>query len=128
MQTLINSIDLLKYILPEEIFKYFTLTNVEQQGSTLHFYLEETSSIPAEFSTRRLESNGFHAESVIRDFPLRGKPTYLHVRRRRWLDLDSKEAVSRNWEAVAKGTGYTQDFAFFLNELIEFIPYYRTLS
>jgi len=128
MQTQVTQIDLLRDILPEEIFNYFTLEKVEQQEGNLHFYLEEINTLPAEFSGRRLESNGFHAESVIRDFPLRGKPTYLHVRRRRWLDLDSKEAVSRNWEAVAKGTGYTQDFAFFLNELIEFIPYYRTLS
>ena len=28
--------------------------------------------------------HGFTDEKVIQDFPLRGKPVYLHVRRRRW--------------------------------------------
>ena len=128
MQTPVNTNDLLRYILPEEIFKYFTLNKVEQQAQTLHFYLEENNSIPSEYSDRRLESNGFHKESIITDYPLRGKPVYLHVRRRRWLDLDSKESLSRNWETVAKGTGHTQEFALFLNELIRFLPYYRPVA
>ena len=29
-------------------------------------------------------SHGFTDEKVIQNFPLRGKPVYLHVRRRRW--------------------------------------------
>jgi hypothetical protein len=128
MQTTVNTTDLLRYILPEGIFNYFALTKVEEQSGKLHFYLEEINIIPEELNTRRLESNGFHKESVIRDFPLRGKPTYLHVRRRRWLDLASKEVVSRNWKAVAKGTGYTDDLAFFFNELVELLPHYRPLS
>lgn len=128
MQTTPNSIDLLKYILPEEIFNYFTLIKVEEQKGQLHFYLEEINSLPEKYAGRGMESNGFHKESLIRDFPLRGKPMYLHVRRRRWLDLDSGQSVSRDWNAVAKGTHHTQDFAFFLKELIGFIPDYGPLA
>jgi transposase len=120
--------DLLSYILPNELFQYFTLTKVEEQNDNLHFYLEEKNILPSEFSGRRLESKGFHAESIIRDFPLRGRPMYLHVRRRRWLDLDSGLVVSRDWNAVAKGTQHTQEFASFLKELVGFIPDFGPLS
>jgi hypothetical protein len=112
-----TSTDLLRYILPEDHFSYFSLEKVKEEAGTLCFYLEEINTLPAEFSGRRLESKGFHAKSVIKDFPLRGKPVFLHVRRRRWLDLDSGLVVSRDWNAVAQGTHYTQDFAAFLKEL-----------
>ena len=122
MKSHLTTTDLLKHILPEDLFKYFTLEKIEQQGDTLHFYLEEINSLPEEFTGRKMESNGFHKESVIKDFPLRGRPVFLHVRRRRWLDLESKSVVCRDWNAVAKGTQYTQDFAVFLKELAGLIP------
>jgi hypothetical protein len=109
--------DLLQLILPEEIFTYFNLEKIKDDTGNLCFYLEEINTIPAEFSGRKLESNGFHSTSVIKDFPLRGKPVFLYVRRRRWKDLDSGLSVSRDWNAVAGGTHYTQDFAAFLKEL-----------
>ena len=117
-----TSINLLRYILPTELLTYFTLEKIEEQGETLHLYLEEVNLLPAEFSGRKMESNGFHKESVIKDFPLRDRPVFLHVRRRRWLDLESKSVVCRDWNAVAKGTQYTQDFAAFLKELSRHVP------
>jgi transposase len=112
----------LKYILPEDLFKFFTVEKIEEQNDQLHFYLDEINTLPSEYTSLRMESNGFHQESIIRDFPLRGRPMYLHVRRRRWLDLDSGKVVSRDWKSVAKGTQYTQEFAIFLKELIGYIP------
>jgi hypothetical protein len=116
------SIDLARYILPEEIFKYFVLVQVKESGNTLHFYLEELNVFPEEYFGEDLESKGFHRESVIKDFPLREKSLYLHVRRRRWLNRGTGEVVSRNWNLVAEGTHYTQGFASFLKELIGYLP------
>jgi hypothetical protein len=96
---------------------------VEEDGNSLHFYLEEMNVLPEEYSGEAMESKGFHKESVIKDFPLRDKALYLHVRRRRWLHKCSGEVVSRDWNLVAKGTHYTQDFAFFFKELIGFLPH-----
>jgi len=75
-----------------------------------------------------MESKGFHSEQTIKDFPLRGKPLYLHVRRRRWLHKPTVPVVSRNWNLVAKGTHYTECFATFLKEFIGYLPHNRVLQ
>ena len=116
-------IDLAQYILPEAIFKYFVLYKVEESGNELHFYMEEANVLPDEYLGEDMESKGFHSEQVIKDFPLRDKALYLHVRRRRWLHRRTGEVVSRDWNLVAKGTHYTESFASFLKELIGYIPH-----
>jgi len=41
---------------------------------------------------------GFGKYHVIRDFPpLRGRATYLYVRKRKWLDQDTGEIFSYDW-------------------------------
>jgi len=122
METRTGNIDLARYILPEEIFAFFILNRVEEEGNKLHFYLEEKNVLPEEYSGEDMESKGFHKESVIKDFPLREKALYLHVRRRRWLNKSSGEVVSRDWNLVSAGTHYTQGFASFLKELIGYLP------
>ena len=113
-----QAIDLAKYILPEELFKYFLLNKVVDEGNALHFYLEELNVLPEACLGESMESKGFHRESVIKDFPLRDKALYLHVRRRRWLNRTTGEVVSRDWNLVSEGTHYTQGFASFLKALI----------
>jgi hypothetical protein len=115
-------IDLARYVLPEEIFSYFSLMKVEESGKSLHFYLEEENVLPDEYAGEAMESKGFHLETVIKDFPVRGRPLYLHVRRRRWLNRGTGEVVSRDWRLVADGTHYTQGFASFLKGLVGYLP------
>lgn len=43
-------------------------------------------------------SHGFGDYHVIQDFPIRGRATYLHVRKRKWLDKDTGEIFSYDWE------------------------------
>ena len=52
---------LIQLVLPKEIFDYFNLLKLE-----------------------KLISKGFHSSITIQDFPIRDKPLFLHVRRRRW--------------------------------------------
>jgi len=115
-------IDLARYILPKEIFTYFILVQVKESGNTLHFYLEELNVLPEEYQGEPMESKGFHKSCEIKDFPLREKALYLHVRRRRWLNTRTGEVISRDWNLVAEGTHYTQGFASFLKELIGYLP------
>ena len=115
-------IDLARYVLPVEIFEYFSLDKVEEKSNSLHFYLSELNILPEAYLGAPMESKGFHRESILKDFPLREKALYLHVRRRRWLNKSTGEVVSRDWNLVAEGTHYTQGFASFLKELIGYIP------
>jgi hypothetical protein len=113
---------LVKYILPEEIFQYFEITRIEEQGKELHIYLDENPVVPDGYSRYKLTSKGFHSEAIIKDYPIRNKACMLHVRRRRWLIEETGKVISREWNLTAEGTRYTQGFATFLKGLIGYLP------
>jgi len=114
--------DLIKLLLPEEIFEYFDIVDVKVEKTQVDVYLNEKNIIPEEYSNKKTTSKGFHAIATVRDFPIRDKSMYLHIKRRRWLVESSGQVVSRNWELVAKGTRFTKDFATFLKGLHGQIP------
>lgn len=113
---------LIKLILPEELFEFFLLVDLEVKDKQVHVYLEEMDIKPVGFEAEKLSSKGFHSPITIQDFPLRDKPMYLHIRRRRWLVESSGQVVSRDWNSVAQGTRMTKGFATFLKGLLGFIP------
>lgn len=110
-------LQLLELILPEGILDYFEITSVKNIGIGYEVYLEEKPDIPSIYVGRALRCHGFHQEQTIHDFPLRGKVFDLKVKRRRWLDTETNQVVSRDWELMAKGTRFTQEFASFLKGL-----------
>ncbi len=114
--------NLVKLMLPEELFEYFEVTNLINEDRSVSVFLDELNIIPEEFSGEKLTSKGFYPTSVIQDFPVRDKALYLHVRRRRWLVESTKEVVTRDWDLVAEGTRYTRSFADFLKELFGQLP------
>lgn len=105
---------LLSLIIPEGVSDYFKLTGHSKENSNIHIYLEEINAVPDECKTNKLQSKGFFDEVILQDFPMRGNEVFLHIKRRRWLNLDTGKVVFRNWELVAQGTRITKDFAAFL--------------
>jgi len=78
------------------LINYFELTQHKIKGKELHFNFKEKNEHLKEFSTVKLSSKGFYPESTIQDFPKRGKQVYLQITRRRWLNEDTHQVVSRN--------------------------------
>lgn len=113
---------LVRLLLPEGIFDYFDVTHIHQDQSEIWIYLEENNTIPEEYKNQKLVSKGFMPESSIQDFPVRGKPVTLFVKRRRWLNTTTDELVTRNWNLVAEGTRMTSEFASFLKEISRYRP------
>ncbi|WP_430611753.1 ISAon1 family transposase N-terminal region protein [Flavobacterium sp. JP2137] len=112
-----NYVELLKLILPEFLVEHFDLVKTTKQAEIMHLYFEERNVVPIEHQDLILVAHGFHNETTIQDFPLRGNSVYLHVKRRRWLEKESRKLVQRDWELVAKGTRMTTEFASFLKEI-----------
>jgi hypothetical protein len=115
--------ELVKLLLPLEIFDYFEITNLVIEERSVTVFLDERDIKPAAWSGQKLTSKGFHPESIIQDFPIRNKALFLHVRRRRWLVESTKEVVSRDWDSVAEGTRYTKSFADFLKGIFGQLPH-----
>lgn len=108
--------ELLELLLPSFIVNHFTFIKSNSSEEHLHLYFEEKNE-GSLFKDRKVESKGFHKEIIIEDFPLRGKLVYLHIKRRRWRDILTKETLQRDWNNIAKGTRMTEEFAFFFKEI-----------
>lgn len=37
----------------------------------------------------------------------------FHIKRRRWVDVEIGNSVSRHWDLVAEGTHFSKEFAAF---------------
>ena len=90
---------LLETIFPSVIVENFDIVSIQQEPKEeeLHIYIDEKKSIPVEFSSRRVVFNGFTPAKKIQDYPIRGNAVYLHVRRRKWLDTETKEILTKNY-------------------------------
>lgn len=108
---------LLSLILPAGLLDYFEIKSVRDIKIGYEVLLEEKSDIPSEYINEPMRCHGFYPEQTIHDFPLRGKVFDLIVKRRRWLNTNTKEVASRDWNLVAQGTRFTQEFATFLKGL-----------
>jgi hypothetical protein len=109
---------MLSLFLPAGLLDYFDLVNHVSQEICFILFLEETSSIPQEYSHLHLHSKGFFPEIEVQDFPIRGKAVYLRVRHRSWEDPETRQTYSRDWNLVASGTRITAEFGAFLKALL----------
>ena len=112
--------ELIRYILPEEIIDYFDVVDIKEieydSEVELHIHLDEKFIYPPEHSTKKLESKGFLKAVQISDFPIRDKKVLLIVRRRKWQDELTGKIYTRLFDLKHKGTNYTKEFAAFLKE------------
>ena len=108
--------ELLELLLPSFIVNHFIFKGSSSSEEKLCLSFEEKNEV-SQFPGIKVESKGFHKEVIIEDFPLRGKLVYLHIKRRRWRNVDTKETLQRDWNSIAKGTRMTDEFASFLKEI-----------
>lgn len=106
--------ELLKIFLPEWLFDYFDLVQVDTNEKEINFYLDEKKIVPDILSTTQSRSNGFTSYTKIQDFPIKGKAVYLHIRKRKWLDCKNNTIHTAKYEINYKGTQLTKEFVAFL--------------
>ena len=121
-------IELAECLLPEEMIEYFEVVKVDKTTETLDVTLEERDNGVAGYDSGQLRPNGFYEESIVRDYPVRGRKMSFHVKRRRWIDTATGRSVSRRWDLVAEGTRFSKEFAAFLKGMLGQIPDYGPLS
>jgi hypothetical protein len=107
----------IEMILPEGLLNYFEITNFIKNDDSYRIHLSEKNLPPKEYASDKLTSKGFFDEITVQDFPIRGKASYLNIKRRKWLNETTGDIVFRDWNMVAKGTRMTQEFATFLKAI-----------
>ena len=106
-----KKIDPLQLLLPAELFDYFELIESQVGDHDIQLFLDE-KSIPPQGG--HYNSAGFTEQRVINDFPIRGKSVFLHIIRRKWLNVSSGEVVTSQYNLTKLGTQITEEFADFL--------------
>ena len=90
---------LLRAILPDVLIDNFDVMNFEKTDSRFDIWLDEKKvQLLEDKKNPSVISHGFCDYHVIQDFPLRGRATYFHVRKRKWLDKDTGEIFSYEWD------------------------------
>lgn len=109
---------LLETIFPIVIVDNFDIVSIQHnpQDEEIHIHLDEKKTIPTEFSSRRVIFHGFTSAKKIQDYPIRGNAVYLHVRRRKWLDTETNEILTKRYSISFEGTQLTKEFVSFLKE------------
>ena len=104
-------------LLPSGVLDYFEVIQVKDTSKELILYLEEKNTYQLQRPDIQIESKGFCKEVLINDFPVRGRPLLLSIRRRRWINKETGEYIERDLNMIAQGTRLTAEFASFLKGL-----------
>ena len=105
---------LLRAILPDVLIDNFEVDHFEKPTPV------STSGLTRKNVQMREDKNntsviayGFGEYHTIQDFPIRGRATYLHVRKRKWLDKESGEIFSYDWDVSEfDGTRLNAEFVW----------------
>ena len=96
---------LLRAILPDVLIDNFDIVNFDKSADRFDIYLDEKKVQLKEDKTNPdIISYGFGEYRTIQDYPIRGRATYLHVRKRKWLDKSSNEIFSYDWDLSELGS------------------------
>lgn len=109
---------LLRAILPDVLIDNFDVVSFDKTDSRFDIYLDEKKvQMREDKKYGNVISHGFGDYHVIQDFPIRGRATYLHVRKRKWLDKDTGEIFSYEWDlSEFDETRLNAEFVSFLKE------------
>ena len=107
-----NISDFISLMLPSFVLCHFDAIKYDISDSRIDIYLDEKSILPLDGC--QYHSKGFTPATTIQDFPIRGKGVYLHIRRRKWQNIITKEIVSHQYDLTYKGTDLTEEFVAFL--------------
>ena len=103
---------------PDVLIDNFEVVRFDKSESRFDIWLDENPvQMRSDKNNHDIISYGFGEYHVIQDFPLRGRATYLHVRKRKWLDKSTGEIFSYEWDlSEYDRTRLNAEFVSFLKE------------
>ena len=109
---------LLRAILPDVLIDNFDVVKFEKTDERFDIWLDEKKvQLREDKCNSEVVAYGFGEYHAIQDFPIRGRATYLHVRKRKWLDKETGELFSYDWElSEYDGTRLNAEFVAFLKD------------
>lgn len=111
-------LSLLKLLFTEDITNHFEISGVKEQKSHIEIRMEELRELvpPDMPQTGPVVLDGFCNPLELQSFPIKGKPVYLKLYRRRWKLQGSDKHYSNKYTIQPEGVKATKEFASFLKE------------
>lgn len=115
---------LFSVLFPKEVTEYFTIKKVEEQKDRVLIRLEELPELVPDGLKGDTEVclDGFCNPIELQSFPLKGKPVYLHLYRRRWKRKGETQHYSNSYNLHPEGVKATSEFAAFLKDTFGYTP------
>ena len=113
-----DAVELLRELLPAELVDNFDIVRYEKTKELFDIWFDEKKIQEDEdASNENIVAYGFGEYKVIQDFPLRGRFTRMHLRKRKWLDKSTGEIFSYSIDTSEyEGTRLNAEFVAFLKE------------
>lgn len=105
-------------LMPIEWLEWFEVEKIEEKRKAWNILLREKEGmVPEEIGAQEWSLNGYCNPIELMTFPLRSKPVYIEIMRRRWMIKGSKEIMHNTYDLHYPGVKATKPFADFLKEL-----------
>ena len=112
----ISAEDFMWKFLPPGLRDVFDIVNVKKTDTEFHIWLDEKREITEEDEIRgTVVGKGFTDYTTIQDHLTRGRRTFLHLRKCKWLDKSTGEIFSYDIDYPNEdGTTLTRELVAFL--------------
>ena len=78
--------------LPEGQEELFEIVRLEKTEQSYDIWLDEKKKLSDEdYRNRNIVARGYTDYVTIQDYPMRGRPVYLHMRKNKWWDKSSNK-------------------------------------
>ena len=104
--------------LPSSLEELFEMVKFERTEQSYDIWLDEKKLKSKEDKLNKdIVSRGYTDYVTIQDYPLRGRPVYLHMRKNKWWNKRTNEIFSYNLELPnEEGTRLSREFVSFLKD------------
>ena len=104
--------------LPQGLGELFEMVRFERTEQAYDIWLDEKKERSEEDRRNpNIVARGYTDYVVIQDYPLRGRPVYLHMRKNKWWDKQTNEIFSYGLELPNEdGTRLSAEFVSFLKD------------
>ena len=102
--------------LPEGLNELFEMVRFEKTDQSYDIWLDEKKKLSDDdYRNPNIVARGYTDYVTVQDYPMRGRPVYLHMRKNKWWDKKTNEIFSYNLELPnEEGTRLSAEFVAFL--------------
>ena len=104
--------------LPAGLDELFEMVKFEFSDASYNIWLDEKKKLSDEdYRNPNIVARGYTDYVTVQDYPMRGRPVYLHMCKNKWWDKKTNEIFSYNLELPnEEGTRLSAEFVAFLKD------------